>query len=383
MPNAGVAVSIDLEAIASLLRRLGERLMTVPMTVFAGLVVVIALLKATFVWDPHIFRIAEAFPEPISEKSNQLTGIALTTIVQGSPWVYLVVVGATLILSVAYVWRSNDSSPITSSRSRTRLILAASWPLPLTSLAWFGFGNELMVLFVALAVLANKKVMWIIGVLGAPLSHPELSLMSFGGLWLLGFADEFRRFRIRGLIGMLWSLTLVAATSWWMHTSGAPSRLEILPDFVAGTIRAQLRHGLMGLYSAWSVWWIVILIGVVIVGRRARRLILFTAVIGPSIVVLVTADATRDFAGAAAAVGLAIYWRVVQDPHEGDVTPIGESSSSRGAGMLGLMFLAFILMPNIQFKTTNNPVPQPGDVWIGLLEVYVLPWLSNVSATLI
>ena len=370
-------MTLDLRLIGKAITELGRRLGNFPMPLFVALVIAIAAAKSTFAWDPHIFGVTEAFPEPISEKSNQFSGIALTLILGSNPWAYLAVTLLLMAVSIAYIWRVGDSSSLSSIESRTRLTLAVAWPLPMASLAWVGFGNELFVLFVALAVLSTRRVLWIVGIVGAPLSHPELSLMGFGGLWLLGFAPEFRRFQQRGLLGLLWSLIAVLLTSWWMNLYGAPSRLEILPEFVTGTVRGQLRHGVQGLYSAWGVWWILILIAILIVGRRARLLLLFTAVVGPTVVVLASADASKNFASASAAVGLAVFWLVskeLKSPPPGGA-PVEFNSRSRG--MLGLVFLAFALMPNVQFKTTNNPVPQPGDVWIGLLEVYVLPALQS------
>lgn len=372
-------MKLNLEVITDFLFRLGEKLRRMPFAMFLGILATVSIVKATFVWSPWVFGVSTAFPEPQGDKSNLLTGIALARLVNESAWAYFALTAVALLVAIAYVWRAGDTSSITSTTSRTRLTLAVSWPLVLSGLAWYGYGTELMPLFVALAILARGRWLWLLGIAGVSLTHPELSFFSFLGLWLLGWSPEFRRFRTRGLVGSAWSLMVVIITSMWLSASGTQSRGEVVLNMLPGAIRSQLRHSIMGLYSAWSVWWILILIALLLVGRRAKQLLLLTAVLIPSLVTMVTLDATRVFTGAAAAVGLAIYWLVANRLEPNPDSPVTNSDERQRQGVLGLTFTAVLLLPNIQFKTVLDPIPEPGRVWVDMLEIYVLPALNTMG----
>ena len=370
---------LDLELVGEFLVRLGRKLSQVPFAFFVVIVLAAALLKATFIWTPWVFVVSEVFPEPKLEKSNQFTGIALARLVNESSWAYFALTAIAILVAVIFVWRAGDTNSITSSSSRTRLILAFSWPLVLSGLAWYGFGTELMPLFVAFVIFARQRWLWLVGVVGASLTHPELSLISFGGLWLLGWSPEFRKFRTRGLVGMLWSLVVVILTSLWLFLAGAQPRGELVIEVLPFSIRSQLRHSVLGLYSAWSVWWIIVLLAFLLVGRRAKQMLLISAVIGPSLVTMVSLDATRDFTGAAAAAGLAIFWLVTSRLEPDSDVESPATTQRRQQGMLGLVFVAFLLLPNVQFKTVLDPVPEPGRLWVDLLEIYILPALDSMG----
>lgn len=372
-------MKVDLNIIAGSLDRFGQWLNRLPMAFFVLIVFAVALLKATFIWTPWIFEASEQFPEPALQRGNQFTGIALARLVNENSWFYFIVTAVAITAAIVYVWRAGDGNSITSGVSRTRLILAVSWPLVLSGLAWYGYGTELMPLFAAFSVLARRRWLWLVGIFGTSLTHPELSLVSFVGLVLLASSREFRSLLARGLIGAVVSLIVVVFSSLWLSSAGAETRGQLAIDFLPGALRSQLRHSVMGLYSAWSVWWVLILIAFLLVGQRAKQLLLISAVVLPSVVTMVTLDATRVFTGSAAAVGLASYWLVTSRLTPSERSGSNEANENQNLGVLGLVFIAFLLLPNVQFKTVLDPVPEPGRLWVDMLEVYVLPALHSIG----
>ena len=354
--------------------RLGAWLARIPFWAFAALVLAIAAAKSTFIWRlPNVHGAAPAFPEA-RENSDLFLGIVSYHVVGGSNWGYLILNGAALFLACLLIWLSASREERFSATGRILLILAFSWPFVATHLAWFGHGTEFFPLGVALTILAKRRWIWIAGVLVTALAHPAQSFATFTTLALLTLAPEFRSWRVRALTGMaVGGLALVGFTL-WLRAAGLPSRISLAIEAMPLSLLDPLRHGILGPYSGWGVWWIVILVAFAITAGRTRLLILVTAFIIPSLGAMLNWDGTRDFVGPAAAVGLVLFLFVFNpsSPVKNDTSGDGLKKPSPEM-ILAVIALLFLFLPNIQIMMIGDGIPEPGWMWVGLFENYVLP----------
>jgi hypothetical protein len=328
--------------------------------------------KATFIWKiPNVEGAAPVFPQATSS-SDMLVGIGVVKLVQGSSWGYLLVTVTALVVALIIVWRAgrpNGACPVTD---RIRLILAVAWPFLMANLAWLGHGSEFLVLFVAMAVLLRSPWLWVLGAVGASLTHPTQAFATFVGLLVLTWAPEFRELRLRAVVGTLVGAISAIGFSMWMAASGVPSRIDNALEVLLGSILNALRHGVLGLYSGWGVWWVVVLAAFVLVGRRGKVAIVVSAIVLPVIGTMVGWDGTRNFVAVAGATGLAFIWLLVKR----DQKEIGKSRMGGDAirsRALGVIAVAFLVMPNVVILMLGDGVPRPGWMWVGLFENYILP----------
>jgi hypothetical protein len=358
--------------------RFGAWLASIPFWVFAGLFGAVAISKAAFIWRlPNVHGAAPAFPEP-TQNSDLFMGIVSYQVVGGSSWGYLILNMTALIAAVAIVWLSGGKSDSTTARGRVRFLLAISWPLAITQLTWFGHGTEFLPLGVALALLARNRVLWIFGVLVTTLSHPTQGFAIFVTLLFLTLAPEFHKYRARALTGVLVGAVGMVGFSLWIHTAGIPSRIPLAVEVLPKSFLNALRHGILGLYSGWGVWWILLLLAIFIVGTRTRLLLIFTGVVLPSIATMIAWDGTRDFVAVAAAVGLAMFALVMnRNTSESSLsTSVRQESKQPEHFLLALATFAFLLLPNVQIMMIGDGIPEPGWMWVGLFENYLLPQLT-------
>ena len=265
------------------LDNLGRWLLRIPLWAFVLLVGAIGVAKATFIWKtPNVEGAAPVFPQATSS-SDMLVGIGVVKLVQGSSWGYLAVTAGALAAALVIVWRAGGYPNTPPATDRVRLILAVSWPFLMANLAWFGHGSEFLVLFVAMAVLMRRSSLWVVGTIGAALTHPSQAFATFVGLLILSWAPEFRELLPRAVVGTITGAVSTVGFSIWMAAAGVPSRIDNAMEVLFGSILNALRHGILGLYSGWGVWWIVVMAVFVVVSRRANFAVVISGVLLPII----------------------------------------------------------------------------------------------------
>lgn len=352
----------------------GAWLARLPFGIFALLVLTVSAAKATFIWRlPNVHGAAPAFPEA-RENSDLFLGIVSYHVVGGTNWGYLVLNGAALLLASLLIWSSGAPEDRYTASGRVRLILAFSWPFVATHLAWFGHGTEFFPLGVALAILAKRRWVSAVGILVAALAHPAQTFATFTTLAILTLAPDFRQWRSRAIAGMaIGGLALIGFTA-WLRSADLPSRISLAIEAMPLSLLDPLRHGILGPYSGWGVWWIVVLLAFAMASRKGKVFIVISAIVIPSLGAMLNWDGTRDFVGPAAAVGLVLLIFVFNAPRaEQEVNAANTSGPAPKHLILGVMAVLFILLPNIQIMMIGDGIPEPGWMWVGLFENYVLP----------
>jgi len=351
---------------------LGYWLLRIPMWLFVSFVGAVGVAKATFIWKtPNVEGAAPVFPQATSS-SDMLVGIGVVRLVQGNSWGYFIVTMVALVAALVIVWRAGRPSDGSRVTDRIRLILAIAWPFLMANLAWFGHGSEFLVLFVAMAVLLRSPLLWVLGTVGASLTHPTQAFATFVGLLVLTWAPEFRALRLRAVVGTSMGAISTVGFSIWMSAAGVPSRIDNALEVLLGSILNALRHGILGLYSGWGVWWVVVLAAFVLVGRRGKVAIIVSGIVFPVIGTMVGWDGTRNFVAVAGATGLAFIWLLVKRDQEVIDIPKPRADAIR-CRVLGIIAIAFLVLPNVVILMVGDGVPRPGWMWVGLFENYLLP----------
>jgi len=187
--------------------------------------------------------------------------------------------------------------------------------------------------------------------------------------------------RGRAVVGMIVGAISTVGFSTWMAAAGVPSRIDNALEVLFGSSLNALRHGMLGLYSGWGVWWIVVLAAFVMAGRRGKVSIIVSRIVLPIIGTMVGWDGTRNFVAVAVAVavagatGLAFIWPLVKRDQEATDTSRAHSETIR-CRALGVIAIAFVVLPNVVILMVGDGVPRPGWMWVGLFENFVLPRLG-------
>lgn len=337
----------------------GAWLARIPGWFFALIALTIFLAKSILVWRLEILSgVAERFPKVDGFSSSNLVGIIIYRGTGGSPPLYAALASLALAAAVVIIWRAGGANTV---RRRTFLLLALSWPLLLADLAWLGNGFEFLALFVTLAVLTQHRALWVTGSLMAALTHPEQAFLAFASLGLLSLGQEFRSLRNRALTGAIGGAIAGVASSVWLSLSGADSRTTFFFDWLVDSLVLFFRNAALLIYSGWGVWWLLLLLVFASVTWRTRWLLVLTALAVPIAITATTIDGTRVFAGVASAVGLALI-AFIRDQSTAGAAGQGEGSQQEMA-LLGLTFLAFAILPNVQVVMWAE-VLSPGTSWI-------------------
>ena len=354
------------------LYRLGSWLVGLSPRVFLLTFTLLAITKIAFIWRlPNVHGAAPAFPSP-RENSDLFLGILTYQVTGGNQVGYLLVGLLALVLSVLVIWLSGERATALSATGRTRFILAVSWPLFITQFTWFGHGVEFLPLGIALAVLARSRILQLLGVVIAAFAHPTQAFAAFFTLLVLTFAPEFKRYRPIASIATVVGAIVTIGFSVWIQTAGIPSRIPLAVEVLPQSILNALRHGILGLYSGWAVWWFVVLLAFVLVRGRSKIIVVITAVIFPSIATMIAWDGTRDFVAVAGAVGLALMAFVLNSSATQDEGATNEAARAPGNFALALTAIVFVVLPNVQIMMIGDGIPEPGWMWVGLFENYVL-----------
>ena len=368
------AVSVLLPAFT----RLGSWLATIQLRYFLLLTIGVAFLKTTLFWRGSFFYLEVAsFPAPASSLSSNFIPIALHGFFQQfglflGPLLLLMetlaLLGATIAL-VVLLW----PYALNPLDQRLLILLALAWPGVHTVLPWLGNGTAYLPLFVILGLLGPRLWIRLVGVLGATATHPEQSFVTFSLLLLASLLPEFRTFRNRSLTGSLVGLAVTLGSGIWIQASELSSRFPSLAENVILSTRFTFRYSILGVYTWWGLWWLVILIVLVMLRGRSRLLYLMAAVLVPGFFAAITDNYTRVFAGTALAIGTASVWLLLTRESRG--TPrsgtSSEGESSFGHLALGIWAALFLLLPNLSFMMPGEGVPLPGAYLVGLLENYL------------
>lgn len=371
-------MEVQLGGLGRAVARLGQWAVNVPYPLFVALAFALSVAKATFDWQGNWLSVAaREFPDPVSAVSTNFVGIALTNLspANSSP----ILLGASLMAlgaAVIVLARLLAGSQATTEKRRVAIVAALSWPAVLASLPWLSNGSAFLPLFVVLAVLAKSRSLIVIGLLGAALTHPEHSFAAFACLLVLTFESDFKVFRVRAFVGLGISSLIVALSAIWMASGGVPSRLPLILDSANVSLRWAVRHGILGVYSWWSVWWLVIALAfVAAVGLRRKLWLLAAAVLIPGLLTVLTADYTRVFVAVSSAVGVALAWKIFQD-EESELTSQPAKQRLPEGFVLGVWIIAWLALPNLVFLYPSDGIAEPGFYPFGLVENYVLPRLG-------
>ena len=353
--------------------RFGNWLLRLPMWQFVAIVGLLAATKSTFLWTGSFFyQESAAFPDPVTHFStnfvaigiHRAAGVYVSPIFLASS---LLALAAAVTALIWFLWRANPSP----EARRTAIVLAFAWPAVLVVLPWIGNGTAFLPLFMVLALVAKRVWIWVPALLLAIASHPEHAFVGLTLLSVLSLRPEFITWRNRALVGFLIAGSAVLATSLWLASAGVSGRGNEFTSGVGFALPFAFRNGVLGAYTWWGMWWLIVLVVLVLVSTRTRWVLLLVAVVLPAVMTAFTADYTRVFVGVTIPVGIAMIFYLLaredhrQEPHSSNGQPPGFA--------LGFWFIAFVLLPNLIFMMPGDGVPTPGFYWVGLFENYVLP----------
>lgn len=338
----------------------------------------VALLKTTLFWRGSFFYLEVAlFPTPASSLSSNFIPLALHGIFQqfGLLLGPLLLASETLALLAATTALVVLLWPFARNTLDQRLLilLALAWPGVHTVLPWLGNGTAYLPLFVILGLLGPRLWIRLVGVAGATATHPEQSFVTFSLLLFVSLLPEFRTFRSRALIGSAAGFAVTLGSGIWIQASELSGRFPSLAENFVLSARFTFRYSILGVYTWWGLWWVVILIVLVMLRGRSRLVYLMAAVLVPGFFAAITDNYTRVFAGTALAIGIASLWLLLTRESRGTPgsgTP-SERESSSGHLALGIWAALFLLLPNLSFMMPGEGVPVPGAYWVGLVENYL------------
>ena len=368
-------VNRTLVQVGSAVTRLGRALLAMPIWQFVAVVIGVAALKSTFFWKGSFFyQEAAAFPSPVTHFSTNFLAVALHKV--SGEYVSLVFLSASLLALaitvtsfILYQWQRVPSPEY----RRIIVVLVFAWPAVLVVLPWIGNGTAFLPMFMVFGLLARRIWVWLPALVLATATHPEHAFVGLALLALLATRPEFVQFRLRALIGTAISGVTVLLSVLWLNTNGVSGRGNEFTSGIDFALPFAFRHGVLGAYTWWGMWWLVIGVALVVVSRRSRWYILALAIVAPAIMTAFTADYTRVFVGVTIPIGIAVLsYLVSTQTHEEEVL---DPTGIQPGFALGLWFVAFTLLPNLIFMMPGDGVPTPGTYWVGLVENYVLPRL--------
>mgnify|MGYP006440251159 CR=1 FL=1 len=365
-------------ALLPILTRFGSWLAGLQLRSFVLLAVGVAIVKATFFWRGSFFYLEVAsFPAPASHLSSNFVPVAMHGAFQQfglflGPLLLLTetlaLVGATVAF-VILLW------PYTRNHVDQRLLilLALTWPGVQTVLPWLGNGTAYLPLFLLLGLLGPKLWIRLVGVVGSSATHPEQSFVAYSLLLILSIVPEFRAFRGRATVGASTAFAVTLTSGIWIQTAELNGRFPSLAENFLLSVRFSSRYSILGTYTWWGLWWLVILLVLVLLGKRSRLLYLFVAVMVPGLFAFITDNYTRVFAGTALAVGIASVWLLITRTNQGTAASVEhhDAGLEKRNLALGLWTTLFLLLPTLSFMMPGEGVPVPGAYWIGLIENYL------------
>ena len=368
------AASVLLPALTGL----GSWLASMRLRHFLFLAVGVALLKTTVFWRGSFFypEVA-AFPTPASSLSSNFIPIGLHGFFQqfGLLLGPLLLIAETLALLSATIALVLLMWPYVRNPLDQRLLilLGLTWPGVHTVLPWLGNGTAYLPFFLVLGLLGPRLWIRIAGVVGATATHPEQSFVAFSLLLFVSLLPEFRFFRSRALMGSAAGLVVTVGSGIWIQASELSGRFPSLVENFVLSVRFSLRYSILGVYTWWGLWWILIFIVLAMLRGRSRLIYFLAAVVVPGSFAFITDNYTRVFAGTALAIGIASLWLLLtresrEQPASG--TP-PEAESRTGYLALGVWATLFFILPNLSFMMPGEGVPVPGAYWVGLVENYL------------
>ena len=368
------AASVLLPALTGL----GAWLASMRLRHFLFLAVGVALLKTTLFWRGSFFypEVA-AFPAPASSLSSNFIPISLHGFFQQfglllGPLLLITETVALLSATLALIllmW-PHARNPLDQ---RLLILLGLAWPGVHTVLPWLGNGTAYLPFFVVLGLLGPRLWIRLVGVVGATATHPEQSFVAFSLLLFVSLVPEFRFFRTQALMGSAAGLVVTVGSGIWIQASELSGRFPSLAENFVLSVRFSLRYSILGVYTWWGLWWILIFIVLVMLRGRSRLIYFLAAVLVPGSFAFITDNYTRVFAGTALAIGIASLWLLLT--HESRETPSSgkpsEAETRNGYLALGIWAALFLLLPNLSFMMPGEGVPVPGAYWVGLVENYL------------
>lgn len=353
--------------------RFGRWLIELPLPWFAAFAFVVFAMKSTLLWRGSFFYAeAAAFPKPASPFSSSILAVLIHVVSEPIPGPTLLLSSlAALALAVFLLYRCLTGSNSTGPQKRIALILALTWPAVLGILPWLGNGTAFLALFMVVAVCSRKWPFRLAGILGATMTHPEQSLVAFGLLFIIATSREFARFKMTAIAGFVIAACGAGLAAAWIATEPLMSRGPLLSENFVYSVRFSMRYGILGVYTWWGVWWILIIMAFLLFWKSMKYRLLLVTIVVPGIFAVVTDNYTRVFVGTASAVGIAIAVTVMQRLASNNSADVDSSNNMNWAPAVGFWFLAYLLLPNLHFMMPGDGIPTPGFYWVGLVENFL------------
>jgi hypothetical protein len=175
-------------------------------------------------------------------------------------------------------------------------------------------------------------------------------------------------------MGSAAGLVVTVGSGIWIQASELSGRFPSLAENFVLSVRFSLRYSILGVYTWWGLWWILIFIILAMVRGRSRLVYFLAAVVVPGSFAFITDNYTRVFAGTALAIGIASLWLLLtRESRETPTSGTPSEAESRNSYLaLGIWAALFFLLPNLNFMMPGEGVPVPGAYWVGLVENYLL-----------
>ena len=351
---------------------IGSRLASMSIILYVFLVTIVAAFKVTVtVRTSDLPEASVQFPKPVNPLSvNVLDNVLLKMISQSSPYflvasfMFLVMASALLPLMIRNFTGGARNS------GRIALIFAVSWPLLLADFSWLGIGNAALPIFVVLFTLGRQWLIVGVGLIGWTLTHPEQAFAGSLSLLLLSFASEFAYWRKRAAVAVVVTGLTFVAGALWLANAGLGGRAGMLPETALVGFTGFLRNDFVGICSWWGLWWLAVIALLIGLRGSSRIWLVSSLVLVPGLFTIITLDGTRVFSSVASASGIAIIATLVRVMC-GGVPGAGHSTRSTQPSShtyLGYLFLALLLLPNVQVMMPGEAIPLPGAYTVGLLE---------------
>lgn len=360
--NTGLdPVSNPLRTLSGLLETVGMWLMNIRMRYFLLFILAIGIIRIGPLGIGPDFiealRISAAsFPVPSEYVSSGLGPTIIISII-GQPsnliwWLVGSLVWIGIILGLINAIRNSGAW------AKPAWILVVMSPAFILATSMLGQTDMFTIAGSLLIACGRKSVTLIAGVLIVPLGNPEQALASSVIFLLVALALRERDLIRRALVFLFVAgVVFISIQIWFSLLAENDARVQMVlgeENVFSQTTRFILGTWPLSLYAAMGPLWIVFLVVIVSLGKRARWIVFFAIVAIPIGIQTITWDGTRDFVIPGLAGTLALFITVWRRKWK---------DSAPSNLLVGGLFLLFILSPALLIDIMGT-VRMPYDDWL-------------------
>lgn len=289
-PHAGVESAVagslqdrGLEALGRVLDRAVTFLLRIPAPWFIAAVVCWSVLRAGVgLYGPgHTADTAATLPNPYDYTSSGLLAPVLYRVLGLGYWTWMglstLFVAAAAVVPVVFVAR-RSADP---RAWRLAALLFACGQALASSLQLTGHYQSVLILALTMSVVVQSRPWAVLWVVTAAFSGPEQALLAYLALGLAAFARPLRPWRFTATVGIAITAVGVVTSGFWLNVNDVPGRAQGLVQHVSDGLQANAVQGLLGVYSWWGPWWVLVLLVVLATPRGQRLILLAGAVLVP------------------------------------------------------------------------------------------------------